>query len=130
MFDPWVRKMPWRREWQLTPVFIPGKSQGKRSLVGYSPGVTRVGHNWANEYACIANHFTFISQKNAAYIMLVYMCRNFYINLKIITFINFNRINMWNYVNLNEDAIKQHQSLKFPCKLLRENKVPAFWVWN
>ena len=29
---------------------------------------------------------------------------------------------MWNYVNLNEDAIKQHQSLKFPCKLLRENK--------
>ena len=36
-FDPWVRKMPWRRKWQPTPVFLPGKSHGHRSLVGYSP---------------------------------------------------------------------------------------------
>ena len=28
---------PWRRKWQPTPVFLPGKSQGQRSLVGYSP---------------------------------------------------------------------------------------------
>ena len=32
----WVRKIPWRREWQPTPVFLPGKSQGPRSLAGYS----------------------------------------------------------------------------------------------
>ena len=36
-FDPWVRKIPWSRKWQLTPVFMPGKSYGLRSLVGYSP---------------------------------------------------------------------------------------------
>jgi len=36
-FDPLVGKMPWRRKWQLTPVFQPGKSQGQRSLVGYNP---------------------------------------------------------------------------------------------
>ena len=36
-FDPQVRKVPWRRAWQPTPVFPPGESQGKRSLVGYSP---------------------------------------------------------------------------------------------
>ena len=36
-FDPWVRKIPWRRKWQPTPVFLPGKSHGRRSLVGYSP---------------------------------------------------------------------------------------------
>ena len=36
-FDPWVRKFPWRRKWQPTPVFLPGKSHGWRSLVGYSP---------------------------------------------------------------------------------------------
>ena len=36
-FDPWVRKIPWRRKWQSTPVFLPGKSYGQRSLVGYSP---------------------------------------------------------------------------------------------
>ena len=37
-FDPWVRKIPWRRKWQPTLVFLPGKSHGQRSLVGYSPG--------------------------------------------------------------------------------------------
>ena len=36
-FDPWVRKICWRRKWQLTPVFLPRKSHGWRSLVGYSP---------------------------------------------------------------------------------------------
>ena len=36
-FDPWVGKIPWRRGWQPTPAFLPGKSQGQRSLVGYSP---------------------------------------------------------------------------------------------
>ena len=36
-FDPWVRKTPWRKKWQPTPVFLPGKSHGQRSLVGYSP---------------------------------------------------------------------------------------------
>ena len=35
-FDPWVGKIPWRRQWQLTPVFFPGESHGQRSLVGYS----------------------------------------------------------------------------------------------
>ena len=36
-FDLWVRKIPWRRKWQPTPVFLPGESHGWRSLVGYSP---------------------------------------------------------------------------------------------
>jgi len=35
-FDPWVGKIPWRREWQLTPVFLPGESHGQKSLAGYS----------------------------------------------------------------------------------------------
>jgi len=35
-FNPWVRKIPWRRKWQLTPVCLPGKSHGQRSLAGYS----------------------------------------------------------------------------------------------
>ena len=32
-FDPWVRKIPWRRKWQPAPVFLPGKFHGWRSLV-------------------------------------------------------------------------------------------------
>ena len=35
-FDLWVRKI-WRRKWQSTPVFLPGKSHGQRILAGYSP---------------------------------------------------------------------------------------------
>ena len=36
-FDPWVGKIPWRRAWQPTAVFLPGESHGQRRLVGYSP---------------------------------------------------------------------------------------------
>ena len=44
-FDPWVRKTPERRKWQPTPVFLPGKSYGQRSLAGYSPWHhRRLGH--------------------------------------------------------------------------------------
>ena len=35
-FNPWVGKIPWRRAWKPTPVFLPGESHGLRSLVGYS----------------------------------------------------------------------------------------------
>jgi len=44
-FDPWVRKIPWMRAQQPTPVFLPGESHGQRSLVGYSLESQRVGHD-------------------------------------------------------------------------------------
>ena len=37
MFDPWVGRIPWKREWLLTPVFFVGESNAQRSLAGYSP---------------------------------------------------------------------------------------------
>ena len=43
-FNPWVRKLPWRREWLHTPVFLPGELHGQRSLTGYSPW----GHKESN----------------------------------------------------------------------------------
>ena len=36
-FDPWVRKIPWRRAWQPTPVFLPAESHGQGSLAGHGP---------------------------------------------------------------------------------------------
>ena len=36
-FNPWVGKIPWRREWLSIPVFLPGESHGQRNLAGYSP---------------------------------------------------------------------------------------------
>ena len=50
-FNPWVRKIPWQRAWQPTPVVLPGKSHGQRSLVGYNPwGHERVRHKGATEH--------------------------------------------------------------------------------
>ena len=36
-FNPWIRKMPWKRKWQPTSVFLPGELHGQKSLAGYSP---------------------------------------------------------------------------------------------
>ena len=36
-FKPWVGKIPWRRAWQPSPVFLPGEFHGQRSLAGYCP---------------------------------------------------------------------------------------------
>ena len=56
-FDPWVRKIPWRRKGQPTPVFLPGGTHGQRSLVACSPwGAQRVRHNWARIHTHIRTH--------------------------------------------------------------------------
>ena len=37
IFDPWVEKIPWRKTWQPTPVFLAGESQGQKNVAGCSP---------------------------------------------------------------------------------------------
>ena len=50
-FDPYVRKIPWRRKWQSTPVFLPEKPHGQRSMHGHSPwGLQRIGHDCAHRH--------------------------------------------------------------------------------
>ena len=53
-FDPWVGKIPWRRKWQPTPVFLPGESHGRKSLVGHSPQVAELDTTEQLHF-----HFTF-----------------------------------------------------------------------
>ena len=48
-FDPWVGKIPRRRAWQPTPVFLPGESHGQSSLAGHCPWGCRVGHDRATK---------------------------------------------------------------------------------
>ena len=55
-FDPWVGEIPWRRKWQSTPVFWPGKSHGWRSLAGYSP----CGHKESDTTERLHLHFFFL----------------------------------------------------------------------
>ena len=64
-FDPWVRKIPWRRKWQPTPVLLPGKSHGQRNLVDYS--------SWDHKEWDTTERFHFQTQINhiAAYSLLI-----------------------------------------------------------
>ena len=49
--DPWVRKIPWSRQWQPSPVFLPGESHGQKNLVAT---VHRVAEQEMTEHACHA----------------------------------------------------------------------------
>ena len=64
-FDPWVWNIPWRREQQPTPVFLPGESHGQRSLVGYiqSMGLQRVGQGvWPLPCAAVQDSQHFLTR--------------------------------------------------------------------
>ena len=58
-FDPLSRKIPWRREWIPTPVFLPGESHGKGKLVGYNPWGWKDSDmtEWLNTSIYISNLF-------------------------------------------------------------------------
>ena len=45
IWEAQVEKIPWKREWLSTPVFLPGEFLGQRSLAGYSPRGHRVRHD-------------------------------------------------------------------------------------
>ena len=66
-FDPWVRKILWRRKWQPTPVFLPGESHGWRSLVGYSPRVTK---SWT-QLSDFTFTFTFSHSEGCLFTLLI-----------------------------------------------------------
>ena len=66
-FCPWIRKIHWRRKWQLAPVFLPGKSHGQRSLAGYSPWGRRVRCNWAHTHAQSEHQKYFCELKKTRY---------------------------------------------------------------
>ena len=64
--DPWVRKVPWRKKWQPTPVFLPGKSHGWGSLVGYSP--------WGHKESDMTERLHFLFFRKERYISILLLC--------------------------------------------------------
>ena len=58
-FNPWIGKIPWRREWQSTPVFLPGEFHGQRSLADYSP--------WGHEESDMTKRLTHTLQRLQKY---------------------------------------------------------------
>ena len=59
-FSPWVGKMSWRTKWQPTPIFLPGKSHGQRSLVGYIP--------WGCKESDMTERLNACTQRSSAFI--------------------------------------------------------------
>ena len=90
-FDPWVRKIPRRRKWPPTPVFLLGEFHGQRSLMGYSPwGLKRVRHDWmTNTHAYTHTHththtysFSDFSCRILSVVLYVDPCWLFYISVQ------------------------------------------------
>ena len=63
-FDPWVEKIPWRRKWQPTPVFLPGESHGQRSLAGYGSWGSKEAKQLSNKRK--PNNFSFNTRVHRA----------------------------------------------------------------
>ena len=65
-FDLWVRKIPWRRKWRPTPIFLPGKSPGQKSLRGLqSVGSQRVRLAWVTEQQQQQNEEASVSKNSS-----------------------------------------------------------------
>ena len=72
MWETRVRSLgwgfPWRRKWQPNPVFLPGESQGQRSLVGCNPWGCRVGYDWATfTFTLLFNGISFLKTLHAVF---------------------------------------------------------------
>ena len=64
--DLWVGKVPWRRKWQPTPIFFPGKSSEQRSLADYGPwGPKRVEHDLATKHTLTMRNSKLLFQEMA-----------------------------------------------------------------
>ena len=84
--------MHWRRKWQPTPVFLPGESQGWRSLVGCHPwGSHRVGRNWS-DLAAAASTLGFCCSVEFFFLFLNLICLNLLYFFYIYSFICFSYV--------------------------------------
>ena len=85
-FDSWVRKIPWQRAWQPTPVILPGESHGQRSLVGLQfIESQRVRHDWsdftrmhAHSYLTAGELFFILSSGCVSYSYSVFLLSVFF----------------------------------------------------
>ena len=73
-FSPWAGKIPWRRAWEPTPVFLPGEFHGQRNLAGYSPWVAESD---TTEHTYIATTLYRINVYNSFLLLLYKKKSNF-----------------------------------------------------
>ena len=101
--DPWVRYIPWRREWLPSPVFLPGEFHGQRSLAGYSPWGHResVRHDWGtNTWIQLLGNLIF----NSIVMSKGFKLQDFNLTIAIFGYYFYVTSNIWifpNTINLN-----------------------------
>ena len=79
-FSPWVRKIPWRRKWLQTPVFLPKKFHGQRTRMGCSPWSCKVSDTTEQTYTYIYNGFTFPHTWTDTTLQIIYTPKIFFLN--------------------------------------------------
>ena len=62
-WDPWIGKIPWRKKWQLTPVFLPGESHGQRSQTDYGPWDSKESDMTEHTHTTIRSHMHSLTEK-------------------------------------------------------------------
>ena len=74
-FNPWIQKIPWRRKWQLTSLFLPGKFHGHRNLVGYIPEGRKESDT--TDHACTAQHMESVLEETPSLLTITVPARNY-----------------------------------------------------
>ena len=109
----WIIMLGWRREWQPTPVILPGESHGQRSLAGYkSIGLQRVEYTWSDLTMMVEYCKGLFWESNECYISVrcgLGVKFSFIENLLVVTFSVF----VWKYIYFTSIFERQ-----FPCKII------------
>ena len=107
-FDPWVRKIPWRRKWQSTSVFLPWKSHGQRSQVGWSMGVTKE----SDTIQQLSNNFQY--SQNTLRLSTILKNKNVSINILFSSYLLLLSLCVEHCANCFTDVTQSPQTLLFP----------------
>ena len=133
MFNLWIRKIPWSRKWQPTPVFLPGKSYRQRSLVGYSPwGRKESDMTERLHLTLVENYLDFNNCSHLVLAVCFYIC-NYIMNFvsKWIRHLSYKWLFMLLQFPLPPLAITQGPWLRDPQYEDKENMLPQqFRVYN
>ena len=77
--SPWVGKIPWRRKWQHTPVFLPGEPRGQRSLAGY------IVHGVAKSWTQLSDWARTLTKGNTSLAISDFLCEDSDLRLKYLS---------------------------------------------
>ena len=129
-FDPRVRKIPWRRKWQPTPVFLAGKFHGQRGLVGYSPW--DLNKSDMTEWLCTTTHNIPVLKVNALatqqeLLQFLLHIWNYYLEQSEAQVFPSSLISLW-WIPVSSRVLLLHKLKGW--LLLEVGRDPSSWYWR